>query len=67
MVIAPEKVILVLHKVKKLCFGVKERRGREWEDYVLLLLQKGVDLCHAWETRPLDGVSEKVNMMHGFS
>jgi len=46
-------------------FWVKKGGGGEWEDDMLLLLQKGVDDSHAQETRPLDGVPEKVNVMQG--
>jgi len=63
--ITPKKIELILHHAQELGFGVKEGRGREWEDNGLLLLRKGVDRSHARETRPLDGVPEKVNVMQG--
>jgi len=45
-------------------FGVEKGVWREGEDDALLFLQERVDPCHAQETRPLDGVPEKVNVMH---
>jgi len=59
-----KKVILFLKEVKKMGFRQEERGRRGRENVVLLLLRKGVQNSHAQETRPLDGVPEKVNVMH---
>jgi len=59
-----KKVILFLKEVKEMGFRQEERGRRGRENDVLLLLRKGVQNSHAQETRPLDGVPEKVNVMH---
>ena len=62
--IAAKKIVLILEKAEEMGFRVCEGKRREGEDDMLLFLREGINLCHAQETRPLDGVPENVNMMH---
>jgi len=62
--VAAKKIVLILEEVKETGFRVGKGGRREGKDDVLLFLRKGVNPCHAWETRPLDGVPENVNVMH---
>jgi len=63
--IAAKEIVLILEEAEKMGFRVYKRGGRKGKDDELLFLQKRVDPCHAWETRPLDGVPKNVNVMHG--
>ena len=59
------EVVIVLPVAKELGFGCDKGGGRDWESKKLVFLRKGIDPCHARESRPLDGVPIGVSVVEG--